>query len=102
MRGNMEQVNEYLNQFVREPNMKELAVAAVDGRIVAATDKRREGAPAADTYPADALKAETVTAAVQKDGDILVVAPIMGLNARLGTLVMIASPPTFSLVTSSR
>ncbi len=102
MRGNIEQVNEYLNQFVREPNMKELAVAAADGRIVAATDKRREGAPAAEVYPPDALKADTVTAAVQKDGNILVAAPVMGLNARLGTLVMIASPPTFSPETPSR
>lgn len=102
MRGNIEQVNEYLNQFVREPNMKELAVAAADGRIVAATDKRREGTPAADAFPADALKAETITAAVQKDGNILVAAPVMGLNARLGTLVMIASSPAFSLEKPSR
>lgn len=102
MRGNMEQVNEYLNQFVKEPNMRELAVAAADGRIVAATDKRREGAPAADAYPADALKAETISAAVQKDGNILVAAPIMGLNARLGTLILLSSPPAYSLDMPSR
>ncbi len=97
MRGNMEQVGEYLNQFVKEPNMKELAVAAPDGRIVAATDKRREGAAAADAFPADVLKAETITATSREDGSILVAAPVMGLNARLGTLVMVSSLPAFSL-----
>lgn len=97
MRGNMEQVGEYLNQFVKEPNMKELAVAAPDGRIVAATDKRREGAAAADAFPADVLKAEAITATSREDGSILVAAPIMGLNARLGTLVMVSSFPAFSL-----
>lgn len=97
MRGNLEQVNEYLNQFVKEPNMKELAVASTDGRILASTDKRREGAPAADAFPEDVLKVETITATSRKDGSILVAAPIMGLNTRLGTLVMISSPPAFSL-----
>lgn len=95
--GNMYQVKEYLNQFVREPNMKELAVASADGSIVAATDKKREGAPAADSYPEDALKTDTISASLDKDGNILVTAPVMGLNARLGTLIILSAPPVFAL-----
>jgi hypothetical protein len=100
--GNMYQVKEYLNQFVREPNMKELAVASADGSIVAATDKKREGTPAADSFPEDALKADTISASLDKDGNILVVAPVMGLNARLGTLIILSSPPVFALEKPAR
>ena len=95
--GNIYQVKEYLNLFVREPNMKELAVASADGRIVAATNKKREGTPAADAFPEEALKTDTVTASLDNDGNILVAAPIMGMNSRLGTLLMRSNPLAVSL-----
>jgi len=102
MRGNYDQVNQYLVQFVREPNMKEIVVARTDGRIVAATNKQREGAPANDFFPPEVLRTDTITVTSREDGGIMVAAPVMGLNEKLGVLILIASPPEYSLDTPSR
>jgi hypothetical protein len=31
------------------------------------------------------------------DGTILVAAPVMGLNEKLGVLILVAAPPTYTL-----
>ncbi|MRR33196.1 hypothetical protein EG829_00655 [bacterium] len=102
MRGNYDQVNQYLAQFVREPNMKEIVVARTDGRIVAATNKQREGAPATDFFPPEVLRTDSITVTSREDGGIMVAAPVMGLNDKLGVLILVASPPAYSLDTPSR
>lgn len=102
LRGNYDQINQYLAQFVREPNMKEVLVARADGRIVAATNKKREGAVVTDIFPPEVPKVDTITVTTRPDGMFLVAAPIMGLNDKLGVLVLVASPPDFSLETAAR
>jgi len=102
MRGNYDQVNQYLAQFVREPNMKEIVVARTDGRIVAATNKQRDGAPVTDFFPPEVLRTDTITVTSREDGDLMVAAPVMGLSDKLGVLILLASPPKYSLDTPSR
>ncbi|MRR07475.1 MAG: hypothetical protein EG828_11150 [Deltaproteobacteria bacterium] len=92
MRGSFDQLNQYLAQFVKEPNMKEIIVARLDGRIVAATNKKREGTLASSAFPVDMLRVEAITVSTLENGDLLVAAPVLGLNARLGTLILVASP----------
>jgi hypothetical protein len=94
MRGNYDQVNQYLTRFVKEPGMKELLVAGADGRVVAATDKRREGASVSTAFPS-APGVDTITVTPGENGEIMVSAPIMGLNDKLGVLVMVSSPPRY-------
>ena len=101
MRGSFDQLNQYLAQFVKEPNMKEIIVARLDGRIVAATNKKREGTPVASAFPVDMLRVEAITVTTLENGDLLVVAPVLGLNARLGTLILVASPSGSLLETPS-
>lgn len=101
MRGSFDQLNQYLAQFVKEPNMKEIIVARLDGRIVAATNKKREGTPVASAFPVDMLRVEAITVTTLENGDLLVVAPVMGLNARLGTMILVASPSGSLLETPS-
>jgi len=102
MKGNYDQINQYLAQFVREPNLKEVLVTRADGRIVAATDKKREGAMVTDLFPPEVPKVDTITVTTRPDGMFLVAAPIMGLNDKLGVLVLVASPPDYTLETPSR
>lgn len=97
LRGNYDQINQYLAQFVREPNMKEVLVAGADGRVVAATDKKREGAMVAELFPPEVPKVDTITVTTRPDGRLLVAAPIMGLNDRLGVLILIAAPPSYPI-----
>jgi hypothetical protein len=101
MRGSFDQLNQYLAQFVREPNMKEILVARLDGRIVAATNKKREGTPVTSAFPEDMLRVEAITVTTLENGDLLVVAPVLGLNVRLGTMILVASPSASLLETPS-
>lgn len=101
MRGSFDQLNQYLAQFVKEPSMKEIIVARLDGRIVAATNKKREGTPVTSAFPVDMLRVEAITVTTLENGDFLVVAPVLGLNARLGTLILVSSPSGSLLETGS-
>jgi len=101
MRGNYDQVNQYLTRFVKEPGMKELLVAGADGRVVAATDKRREGASVSTAFPS-APGVDTITVTPGENGEIMVSAPIMGLNDKLGVLVLVSTPPRYRPDTPSR
>jgi hypothetical protein len=102
LRGNYDQINQYLAQFVREPNMKEVLVARIDGKIIAATNKQREGAPLADLFPPEVQQVETITVKTEPDGTMQVTAPVMGLNEKLGILILIAAPPADNLAAPSR
>jgi len=97
MKGNYDQINQYLARFVREPNMKEVLVVRPDGKVAAATNKKREGGPAKDLFPPETLQADTITVTTRPDGMFIVAAPVMGLNERLGVLILVAAPPEYSL-----
>lgn len=97
LRGNYDQVNQYLAQLVREPNIKEIIVARTDGTILAATDKKRETTTLHQAFPLADLRTETIAVSRLDNGNFLVIAPLLGLNNRLGTLVLIAVPPSYSL-----
>lgn len=97
LRENHEQVNEYLAQFVREPRVRQVLVADPDGVVVAATDKKLEGQPLAESHPGLTLDADETTIAETGAGELLVVAPVMGLDSRLGTLLVVYTPETAAL-----
>ncbi len=102
LRGNYDQINQYLAQLVQEPNMKEVIVARTDGKVLAATDKKRESAPLTQAFPEAMLRVETIAVSRLENDDILVVAPLLGLNDRLGTLLLVAAPPAYTLDAPSR
>jgi len=95
IRNNYDQINQYIASFVKEKNMKELVVARIDGKVVAATNKKLEGANISTSFPADVLQAEETTITIRENGDYQVVSPVMGLNAKLGVLVLVYAPPAF-------
>lgn len=88
LRENYEEVNRYLTEFVRQKDYQNLAVANAEGQIVVATDKKMEGAELGDFYPAEYNQVNEVKVDRQENR-IVTVAPVMGLNSRLGTLVMV-------------
>jgi Tfp pilus assembly protein PilV len=93
LRGNMEGVNLYLQDMVRERNFQRIQVADTRGVVVASTDKKTEGKPLTGSAPtADSTL-------VHKVGDSAwtVTSPIMGFNSRLGTLVIDYANPKPSL-----
>lgn len=86
LRGNMEQVNLYLSELVREKHFKQIEIADPRGIIIATTNKKNEGQPLAD--PTHVLAADSTAVQVLPDSSWLVSSPIMGFNNRLGTLLV--------------
>lgn len=97
IRGNYDQINQYLNQFVKEQNMKEIVVAKPDGAIVAATNKKLEGTSIEGTFPPTVLQLDKTTVTSMENGNIMVVSPVMGLSAKVGVLILLYTPANYNL-----
>ncbi len=94
LRENYEQVNEYIVQFVKEPRVRQVLVTDAAGTVVAATDKKFEGRPIAELRPGIAMDNEDTMVTADPAGDLLVLTPVMGLNSRLGSLLLVYTPET--------
>jgi len=97
IRENYDQINLYLNQFVKEQNMKEIVVAKPDGAIAVATNKKFEGKPVTDIFPASVLQENKLTVSSLENGDIMVASPVMGLSTKVGVLVLLYTPSSYNL-----
>lgn len=86
LRGNMEGVNLYLQDMVKEKNFQRIQVADTRGMVVASTDKKTEGKPLADR--GGMLTADSTVVRNTGDSAWIISSPIMGFNNRLGTLVI--------------
>ena len=99
IRGNYDQINQYLSQFVKEQNMKEIVIAKPDGTIVLATNKKLEGASVTGGFPASVLQEDKMTISSLDNGDFMVVSPVMGLSAKVGVLILLYTPASYTLQT---
>lgn len=89
LRENYEQINEYLVQFVKEPNIKQILVVKTDGTVAVATDKKLEGVSFSTLYPGRYEEATETVVADDEHGNILIASPIMGLNRKLGIVFLV-------------
>ncbi len=92
-----DQINAYLNSFIQEPHIKMVLVVKTDGTIAAATNKKLEGRQFSSFYPGELLSSDDIRISRDKDATILLVCPVMGLNARLGTTVIVYEPEKIAL-----
>lgn len=95
-RGNLEQVDQYFKQLVKSENIKEITLIDKKGKILISTNKKNEGDQLAKDYAKTVLKSEEVTI-ISKELQEIVSAPVMSLDSRLGTLVIIYQPDEFKL-----
>lgn len=95
MGGNLDQVDQYVTDLVKLDGFEGVTVAKADGSIVVASDRRHLGAAFGSLYAERYLTAEQITADETAPGQWLLVVPVMGLNARLGTVAIdYRAPPT--------
>lgn len=92
LKENYEQINEYLNMFIKEPHITQIIVVKSDGIVVAATDKKLEGVAFPSQYPKEYLEKNEIFITDGQDGRIVVISPIMGLSKKLGTFLMTYEP----------
>ncbi len=97
IRENYDQINEYLTQFVKNREIKKIIVVDTNGIIVVATDKKQEGKSFSAYYQQEYLKHTEINKANDSEGNIQIVAPIMGLNRRIGTLLITFIPEKINL-----
>ena len=95
MGGNLDQVDQYVTDLVKLDGFEGVTVAKADGSIVVASDRRHLGAAFGSLYAERYLTAEQITAEETAPGQWLLVVPVMGLNARLGTVAIdYRAPPS--------
>lgn len=99
IRNNYDQINQYLTQFVKEKNMKEIVVVKPDGTIVVATNKKLEGKPITGVFPPTVLLEDNTTVSTLENGDMMVVSPVMGLSTKMGVLILLYKPTNYSMLT---
>ena len=80
-------VDEYLQHMVREPHVTGAALIGLDGRVRLAANRKLEKTAVAQAFPGISIAAEQ-PAVVTTGADVHVVVPVMGLDRRLGTLVL--------------
>lgn len=90
--GNVEQVDQYLYQFVQEKNFELILVADANGKIISATNQKYKDEAFADHFEPSLLKANTTMLNTADSASIKVATPIMGLNSKLGTLYAVYKP----------
>ncbi|MHB0982046.1 MAG: hypothetical protein ACYC02_01545 [Thiobacillus sp.] len=88
MGDNLDQVDQYVTDLVKLEGFEGVTVAQADGSIVVASDRRHLGAAFGSLYAERYLTAEQITAEETAPGQWLLVVPVMGLNARLGTVAI--------------
>lgn len=94
IRNNLDQVDQYFNEMVRMERVERVVLAGQDGKILLSSDRRYQRGDFAALYPAELLGVPQVSVMAGAEGKKRVVIPVMGLTARLGTVVMDYTPAT--------
>jgi hypothetical protein len=95
IRDDVEDVQEYMQRLVKRPHIRRALVAKADGTVVGSGDRAQRGqaiAKLVPELPADLSKLQSIQTA---DNRTLFVVPVMGLESRLGMLVLEVARPAF-------
>jgi hypothetical protein len=88
LRGNLEQVNMFTADMVRQPNFQYILLIEPNGNIIISTDKRMEGQQFEERYRQEILRVESTVVFPEDDDLLIMAAPVMGFDSRLATLVV--------------
>lgn len=97
LRGNREQIDLLISDMVREQNFENIFVTDNAGEIIISTTKRQEGQNAASFIEPEMVAPENTTLFPGDNNTIVLSAPILGFDRRLGTLVIQYAPQPFEL-----
>lgn len=92
MRGNLGEIDQFLGELVRNDRVQQALVVDRDGRIVLASDRKLQGASFTEHFPAGLLGAPDVAISDGEEGTKQLVMPVQGLNARLGSVLVVYRP----------
>lgn len=88
IRNNLDQIDQYLNEVVKMKNTERVDLIDNDGQLLVSTDKRHEDAKGEHLYPDELLTHTKISVHSNVDDKKLLVIPVMGLNARIATVIV--------------
>lgn len=92
MKGNLDAVNLYANDMVKEKNFQSIMVVDEKGTIVSSTDKKLEGKAYASVGKTAHTSTDSTLVEPVNENVLAVVSPVMGFNQRIGTLILYYAP----------
>jgi hypothetical protein len=94
IRANLDQIDQFFDQLVRNERIRVVLLAGTDGKILLASDRKLQGGILAEHFPANLTEEAAVVVRPGEGLEKLLVLPIHGLSARLGTVVLAYLPET--------
>jgi hypothetical protein len=88
IRNNLDQVDQFFSEIIKLPHTERVLLADSTGKVRVSTDRRYLGAALSTLVPVEATLPEEVEVRAGPNQTKLLVIPIMGLNSRLGTVVV--------------
>lgn len=95
-RENQEQVNQYFKQLVKNPQISEVTLVDNKGTILLSTNKKNEGSPLTTDYTNSVLNIDETTI-LDQGAQQVVAAPVLSIDSRLGTLIVLYKTDLFQL-----
>ncbi|MGZ5243184.1 MAG: hypothetical protein ACXWDO_04785 [Bacteroidia bacterium] len=91
-RENYQEIEQYLHQFVREKGVTHVALIGTDNVIRLSSDKKHEGRPYEEIFKEDIKGLDAMVIHEKDNGQKLILAPVTGINDRLGTVAIAYDP----------
>jgi len=91
-RENYTQIEQYMHQYVKEKGITHIALVENNGAIKLSTDKKREGRNLTEFYEDDIKGMEGISIIDKANDEKLIIAPITGINDKLGTIIISYHP----------
>jgi len=91
MRSNYEQIDEYFNEMIQRKGFGLIMLVEQSGIIKISTDRKLQGSSFLMRYPHMKLTASVPVSYAIPEGKSMFLVPVMGLNAKIGTIAFIYS-----------
>ncbi len=89
IRENMDQVDQFFSNLITQPEINKIKlINPANGEVLLSTDRKDRGR----IIEEDRIIAAETTFVMSREQDRLIIAPVMGLAARIGVLVIIINP----------
>lgn len=88
---NYGQIEEYLNELIRQKQFRSVMLLDPDGTVRIASDRKLQGGSFSELYPGKQITHEGLVAYPLSQGTSLFLVPVMGLNEKIGTIAFVYS-----------
>ena len=91
MQQNYGQIDEYFSELIAKKQFGVLMLLDPDGTVRVSTDRKLQGLAFSGLYPGMNAASEEIVSYSLSEGNSLFLVPVMGLNARIGTIAFVYS-----------